>query len=254
MIKAMSHVELHFHLLPGLDDGPASIEESVELARAAAAQGTGTIYTTPHVNEGYTPDVSILPARVAELGERLRRERVPIDLRCGAELAPERVSTLSDAELRVIAGGPPERRWLLLEASLHGVGEEYSEAADELRARGFAVVMAHPERGILGRSDGWRAVEHELAAGSAMQVNAWSLAGRYGDGIRRDAFAVLARAPLAVVASDAHGPARMPALDLAREALAAAGDPLGARRFDALPRRLLEHGLARRPPARAAAA
>jgi protein-tyrosine phosphatase len=251
MITAMSHVELHFHLLPGLDDGPPGIDESVELAAAAAAQGTRTIYTTPHVNEGYTPDVTILPQRVGELRERLRRERVPIEVRCGAELAPERVSTLSDTELALIAGGPADRRWLLLEASLHGVGEEYSEAADELRARGFAVVMAHPERGVLGRDAGWRAVEHELAAGSVMQVNAWSLAGRYGEQIRRDAFAVLARAPVAVVASDAHGPERMPALDLAIEALTAAGDPLGVRRIDALPRQLLEHGLGR---ARAAAA
>jgi len=51
----MSYTELHFHLLPGIDDGPSSIEQSVELAAAAASEGTGTIVTTPHVHPESSP-------------------------------------------------------------------------------------------------------------------------------------------------------------------------------------------------------
>lgn len=243
----MSYAELHFHLLPGVDDGPKTLADSVELAAAAAAEGTRTIVATPHVNASLGHDVDALPARVAEVQRELRRHRIPIDVRCGAELALERVAGLSDRELEIIAQGPPQRRWLLLEAPLDGLTPSYTTAADELRARGFAVVVAHPERALQHRDAGWKAVEHEIAAGSAMQVNAWSVAGLYGDRVQRDAIRVLRAPAVVAIASDAHGPARMPALALALDALTRLGDHEAARRVDAIPHALLSEGL----PARA---
>jgi protein-tyrosine phosphatase len=74
----MSHTELHFHLLPGIDDGPSSIEESIELAAAAAQEGTGTIVTTPHVHPEFVTDVAELDARVREVVVRLAAERIPV--------------------------------------------------------------------------------------------------------------------------------------------------------------------------------
>jgi tyrosine-protein phosphatase YwqE len=126
---------------------------------------------------------------------------------------------------------------VLLEAPLEGL------TAAELRARGFAVVVAHPERTLFGRDAGWRVFERELASGSGVQVNAWSVAGCYGERIRRDAMRVLARAPAAAIASDAHGPSRMPALALAAGALARAGDARANERVSEIPRRLLAAGL-----------
>jgi len=104
-------------------------------------------------------------------------------------------------------------------------------------------VIAHPERSLIDRAAGWTALQHELAAGSAVQVNAWSVAGCYGDRVRHDALRVLHAAPGAAIASDAHGPHRMPALRLALDALAAAGDPAPARRVEAIPQALLRFGL-----------
>ena len=252
----MSYAELHFHLLPGIDDGPSSIAESVALAAAAAAEGTRTIVTTPHVHPSCDTDVSTLPDRVEEIRARLAAERIPIEVLCGAELAHYMVPRLSAVDLETIAQGPAGRRWLLLEAPLSGLDATYTAAADELRERGFGVVVAHPER-ALGADEtgwragadetGWRAVEHELAAGSALQINAWSVAGLYGERKRTMALTFLRRAARAVIASDAHGGARMPALGLALDALATegVGDP---RRFvDAGPHALLAHGLAARP-------
>lgn len=76
----MALAEIHFHLLPGVDDGPISLQASVELARIAATEGTRTIVATPHVNAYYRTDISTLPERRREVVERLRRERLPIEV------------------------------------------------------------------------------------------------------------------------------------------------------------------------------
>jgi tyrosine-protein phosphatase YwqE len=134
---------------------------------------------------------------------------------------------------------------VLLEAPLTGLDGEYTVAAEEVRERGFAVVVAHPERALRRVQDGWQALEHELAAGSVLQVNAWSLAGCYGQRVRDVAFDLLARAPRAVIASDAHGGQRMPALGLVLAALISTGmAPAEATSFISDgPRSLLEHGV-----------
>jgi protein-tyrosine phosphatase len=248
----MNYTEIHFHLIPGIDDGPSSIEESIALAAAAAAEGTRTIVATPHVHPIYPTDVSTLPDRVDEVRARLAAERIPIEVLCGAELAHDMVARQSDSDLETIAHGPPGRRWVLLEAPLTGLDDEYTVAADEVRERGFGVVVAHPER-ALGRDEaGWRALEHELAAGSALQVNGWSVAGLYGERTRTTALALLRRAQRAAVASDAHGGPRMPALRLALDALAGAGVGDPVRFVTAGPYGLLARGLAARPDSLAA--
>ena len=250
--SSMSHTEIHFHLLPGLDDGPSSLGESVELAAAAAREGTGTIIATPHVNPEFVTDVSELGERLREVVMRLAAARVPVRVLCGAEIAHTMVGGLSEWELDAIAHGPPGRRWVLLEAPLAGLDHTYTEAAEGLRSRGLAVVVAHPERSLGCSDEGWRVVEHELAAGSALQVNAWSVAGLYGEWMRAIALRLARTVPRVVLASEAHGGARMPALRMGLDALAAAGVVDGLRLTDTVPRALVEHGLAARPSSLAA--
>ena len=248
----MNYAELHFHLLPGIDDGPSSMKESVSLATAAAAEGTRTVVTTPHIHPSFVTDPWTLAARVREVQDRLTAERIPITVRCGGELDLAMPERLSDAQLEAVAHGPHGRRWVLLEAPLRGLEDDYTVVADELRERGFAVVVAHPERSFNHPEAARRAVEHELAAGSALQINAWSVAGLYGERVRANAVALLRRAPRAVVASDAHGAARMPALGLAVEALSGAGVDDPVRLMSSDPLELLERGLAVAPGALAA--
>jgi protein-tyrosine phosphatase len=248
----MSYTEIHFHLLPGIDDGPSTIEESVALAAAAAAEGTRTIVATPHIHPQFVTHPATLADRVREVRARLASERIPIDVRGGGELDLGMVKRLSDEDLEAIAHGPSGRRWVLLEAPLRGLEGDYTVGADELRARGFAVVVAHPERTFSRPEAAWRAVEHELAAGSALQINAWSLAGLYGERVRATALALLRRAPHVVVASDAHGGSRMPSLRLALAAVTGAGVPDAAALVSAGPYALLERGLAVAPDAVAA--
>jgi protein-tyrosine phosphatase len=115
-------------LLPGIDDGPSSIKESLELAAAAAAEGTRTIVTTPHVHPQFVTDVSSLPERVREVESKLAARRIGIRVLCGGELAQEMVPRLEQRALETIAQGPPGKRWLLLEAPLAGIDHVYTAA------------------------------------------------------------------------------------------------------------------------------
>jgi protein-tyrosine phosphatase len=248
-MEAVNYAELHFHLLPGVDDGPSSVEESIELARAAAADGTGTIVATPHVHRLHITDPSEIAERVAELTAHLRQHRIEIDVRAGGELADPMVGRLSQAQLDAIAQGPPGRRWLLLEAPFRGMDADYRAAADEVRERGFAVLMAHPERAMKGGRTAQAVLDRELTVGSAVQLTASSVLGRYGRETKDHALRLLRSAPLALLASDAHGGERMPSLRPALHALKAASKPNPARLAGEIPRTLLDHGL-ERPRAR----
>jgi protein-tyrosine phosphatase len=242
--------DIHFHLLPGVDDGAATLEESVELARLAEADGTGVIVATPHVATDYVTDVSDLPERVAEVNARLRLEGVEVDVRCGGELRHDMVGRLGQTDLDTIAVGPPGSSWILLEAPFEGLGEELHTAANELRDRGFAVVLAHPERSAALMADNAAPLRRELAAGSLLQVNAWSLAGGYGAEAERHALWLVGSGVVTCLASDAHPGWRGPALGVGLEKASWALTRARARMLtDSAPRALLEHGAPAAAPA-----
>src|SRR4051812_3566934 len=82
---------LHFHLLPGVDDGPADLSDAIELAAEAAAQGTATVVATPHVRSDFFTDVPSLPDRVAEVRAALQAAGIALGVLCGGELGHEMV-------------------------------------------------------------------------------------------------------------------------------------------------------------------
>jgi protein-tyrosine phosphatase len=246
----MAYVDLHFHLLPGVDDGPADMAASLDLARRAVADGTGTIVATPHVRSdlGIT-DVVELHARVLELRSALGAAGLPLEVRCGAELGHEMVERLRQSELDLVAQGPPGRRWVLVETPFHGLGEDFHAATSELRDRGFGVLVAHPERSADASLDGAAGLRRELAAGALAQVNAQSLTGDHGDDACSAAWELIGDRLIAVVASDAHGPTRPPSLSRARRTLLEVGvSPSGAQALvGSGPHRLMATGIAPAP-------
>jgi protein-tyrosine phosphatase len=240
-----SAVDIHFHLLPGVDDGPATMAETLALARAAAAQGTGTAVATPHVRPDFVTDPWELPGRVAEVRAALAAEGVPLTVLCGGELGHTMVERLGQAELGLLAQGPPGRRWLLIEAPFEGYGDDFHAATEEARARGFGVVIAHPERSADAILDGASGLRRELRAGCWAQLNAQSFTGDHGFEAHRAGIALAERGLASVVASDAHGPTRPPAL-LAAElqlGLTPVGRQVAAELTYARPRDLLAHGV-----------
>ena len=248
-IQRSRGADLHFHLLAGLDDGPATTAESLELARAAVEDGTGTVVATPHVRGDFVTDVRELPDQVRELQGLLDAERIPLCVRCGGELGHDMVGRLSQQELETIAQGPPDGRWLLVEAPFQGFGEGFHLATAELRERGFAVVIAHPERSADACLDGSAGLRRELRDGALGQLNALSLTGGHGRDSEQAAFRLVDEGLAAIVGSDAHGPTRPPALVKALRSLLGRGvDPGVARALTASgPRRLLARGVPRHP-------
>jgi protein-tyrosine phosphatase len=247
MVGTPKSVELHFHALPGVDDGPVTLGDSVELVRHAAAQGTETVVATPHVRTDFVTDVLGLGERVEELRAALRAEGVPIELRRGAELGHDMVGRLSQHELESIAQGPPSARWLLVESPFEAIDEEFHAATDELRDRGFGVLVAHPERSADAPLCGSAGLRRELWAGSLAQVNAQSITGAHGADAQCAALALIGQGLITVVSSDAHGASRPPLLREAGAHLVEHGvEPLLCRSLiGGAPRRLLARGIPR---------
>lgn len=240
----MNRNDLHIHLLPGVDDGPADLGEALQLAMDAVADGTSVAVATPHIRAGYVTDVMELPVRVAELQLALARERIPLEVRVGGELAHNMVDRMRQEELDLIAQGPRGARWILLEAPFFGFGPAFHDAAGELRERGFGVVIGHPERSARLGED-LASLRHEMLYGSVLQVNVWSIAGRHGEEARDIGLRLVREGLASIVASDAHADWRRPLMSRAIADLTHAGiDELTIRALTASgPRRLLEAGL-----------
>ena len=194
-------IDLHAHILPGLDDGPATAEAAVVMARAAVASGTRALATTSHVNHGFgLGPADLVPARAA-LAERLAAEGVELELLAGAEIAPDRLPGLDDDDLRALTlGGGP---YLLLECPLSPVAAGMELVVADLQRRGFGVLLAHPERSpSLQREPGLLGALVER--GALAQVTTGSLTGRFGERARRASEEMLRRGLVHVLASDAH--------------------------------------------------
>ena len=214
MIRAV--IDLHAHILPGLDDGPPTLDAAVEMAAATVEAGTRVMAATSHINRGFGLRAAELAEARAVLNERLRAEAIPLEVVQGGEISLARLDGLDDDELRglTLGDGP----WLLLECPLSPSAPSLEPAVAALRNRGFEILLAHPERSpnlMRGPEPLGRLVE----LGALAQVTSGSFAGEFGDVVRRAAFAMLEAGLVHVLSTDAHSAYHRPP-DL-RPALAA---------------------------------
>jgi protein-tyrosine phosphatase len=203
------------------------------------------VVVTPHVRSDFVTDVSDLAERVGELQLAVDAAGLPVRLHRGGELGHDMVGRLTQTELQTIAQGPPYARWLLVEAPFEFIGDDFHAATDELRDRGFGVVIAHPERSadaILYGADGLR---HEVERGAVGQLNAQSITGAHGADAKEAAFGLISAGLLRAVSSDAHGPTRPPLLGEARAHLIEGGvrPAVCNSLIGGCPRRLLARGV-----------
>jgi len=200
-------IDLHCHVLPGIDDGPDTIEDALVLARAAVAAGIGTLVATPHVNSRTPNDSATIARLVNTLNERLTDERIDLEVVPGSEIAVSHLSEIEPAELsRLGLGGGP---WLLVEPPFTSVAVGLEGLVHGLQRRGHRVVLAHPERSPALQRD--RQIVRSLAdAGVLMSITAGSLTGRFGSTVRRFALELAREGLMHNVTSDAHDGVRRP--------------------------------------------
>jgi protein-tyrosine phosphatase len=200
-------IDLHCHLLPGLDDGPRSMPEALALARQAAAGGTSTIVATPHINHHWRVDPLELAERAAAVRDALARERIALDLATGGEIAITRLADLQPEEIDLLRLGDGPH--LLLECPLEPDSWDFDAVLLKLRERGESILMAHPERCPLFQREPQRLVrlvEHGLLC----SITAGSMWGQFGRRVRDFTLALLREGLVHDVASDAHDSERRP--------------------------------------------
>jgi protein-tyrosine phosphatase len=191
-------IDLHCHLLPGLDDGAVDLADAVAMAVQATAAGITEICATPHIRHDHDVRIYELTDRVALVDEAVAAAGLGVRVRTGGEVAETIVEHLSDDELHAVSLGGGGR-WVLLEPAPGPLGDGLDDAVRRLADRGFGSLIAHPER-HLGHDMVDRLVTL-VRAGALVQVTAATLAEHPASvGMR-----VLADAGVVhVLGSDAH--------------------------------------------------
>jgi protein-tyrosine phosphatase len=216
-------IDLHSHVLPGIDDGPATLEGSLTLARAAVAGGTRTLVATPHVSSRYPNELETIAEGVDELAALLQEEGIALELLAGAEIAITRLGEIEPSQLhRLGLGGGP---WLLVEPPFNPVATGLDTIVRDLLRRDHSVLLAHPERcPAFHRDPGM--LTSLVQEGVLTSITSGSLVGRFGGQVRRFALALMESELVHNVASDAHDHSGRPP-SIADELRAAGFDGLG---------------------------
>jgi protein-tyrosine phosphatase len=222
-------IDLHSHLLPGIDDGAADVAASVAMGRAAVEGGVEQIVATPHVSGTYRNDPLTFAARVTAVQAALDDAEVALRVRTGAEVSHSMVNELSDDALRACTLGNGD--YLLLEPPYRGPAPFIDRMVADLQQRGFEILLAHPERIAAFQRD-VGLLESLVGLGCLTSVTAGSLAGQFGGAVKRFSDQLFARGLVHNLASDAHdaewrSPALRPTLETACAALPGLEQSLG---------------------------
>jgi protein-tyrosine phosphatase len=191
-------VDLHHHILPGVDDGAVDLDTAVRMAEAAVAAGIATVVATPHTCDGvYDVDRTKARRALAELQRELATRQITLDGR---------------------------GKWLLLELPHQGPPPTFDDFLFRLLASGTTPLIAHPERNLAVRKDP-RLAERWVQRGARLQLTAGSVSGDFGQPIAECAEVLLRLGCAHVLASDAHSLHKRP--PLVREGFAAAAAIVG---------------------------
>lgn len=234
-------IDIHCHILPGVDDGAENLREALLMARLARNSGTRTIIATPHFGYGEPGDgVEAFWQCLNRFREKLRQDQIELEVLPGMELlCTHRLEKqLELGEYIPLA----ESRYLLTEFYFDEQTHQMEQMLSAVAQRGLCPVIAHPERYDAVQRDP-AFVRDWIEQGWGIQINAGSLLGNLGEAARHTAHWLVRHGCVHVVASDAHGMEfRTPQLDRAREYLE---DHFGEDCAQALlwenPRRILEN-------------
>jgi len=210
-------VDVHCHILPGLDDGAANFEESLAMAESAIADGITHAVATPHSSDQYSFDYVRVRGLRDELQEKIGG-RLKLATGCDFHLNPENLDALRADSARFCIN---QHDYLLVEFNEYSIPPSMDQTLHEIQLLGLRPVITHPERNAILRLQTERLAKW-VRLGCFIQVTAGSLTGVFGPGAQKDSLRWLVAGLVHIVASDAHNtrgrPLKLrPAYDFVRE-------------------------------------
>lgn len=226
-------IDIHCHLLPGIDDGARTLAEALDMARAAVANGIKYSVMTPHLHPGrYENTRTTIEAALVDFQNALRREEIPLECGAAAEvrLSPEILPLMEQNELAFL-GEMDGYRILLLEFPHSHIPLGADNLVKKLLDNKIRPIIAHPERNKDVIKD-LAKIELFVEMGCLLQLTASAVAGRFGAGSQQCARQLLELGTVTVLATDAHNlKGRRPEL---REGMDAAAEIIGTEAAQAL--------------------
>ncbi|MBE3583526.1 MAG: hypothetical protein IMX01_05370 [Limnochordaceae bacterium] len=218
-------VDLHSHILPGVDDGAANIDQSLAMAERAVADGTAAMVATPHAGlEGKSASREAIVAAHAALQESLQQRGISLQVHLAAEVyfAPDLVAQVKRDPWLTIGGAG---KYLLTELPMYSYPTYVAEICFQLLLAGVVPILAHPERNLVLQRHPRRLYEL-VTQGVMAQVDAESLTGRFGSAAQAAGRSFLRHGLIHFLGSDAHGVEQRP--PLLAEAAAIVEEEVGA--------------------------
>jgi len=213
-------IDIHCHLLPGLDDGAPDMGISLAMARMAVEDGISAIVCTPHITPGlYDNTGDAIRLAVEALRRRLTAEGIKLRIEAGADvhIAPDLGRKLAARSIPTLAGS----RYFLFEPPHHVVPPRLEQVVRSLLGAGYVPVLTHPER-LTWLEGHYDLIKRVSALGVPIQITAGSVLGAFGRQPRYWAERMLDEGLVDFLASDAHNlDTRPPRLSAARDAVAA---------------------------------
>ena len=198
----LSTTDLHSHLLPGIDDGVQSIEESLEVIRGFANLGFKKLVTTPHImHDFYKNDAGIIMGKLEEVRNALAEASLDIEIEAAAEYyLDEYFLALINSEDKLLSFGD---NYVLFELSFMTKPLTIKEAVFSMQTNGYKPVLAHAER-YLYFHDNIKTLQELSDNGVILQLNLLSLSGYYSKSVKKMANKLLAQNMISFIGSDCH--------------------------------------------------
>ena len=196
-------IDLHSHILPNIDDGSKSLEESIAIIKQAVSNGVTDIIVTPHfiLGSSYNKEKSANKKLLADLKKRVEAENLSINLHLGNEIFVdiEMVSLLKKKKIASLN----DSRYVLFELPMNNEYKNIKKTLFDLQSVGYIPVIAHPERYRIVKENP-QIVEEWQEAGAVFQSNIGSLLGRYGKEAKKTLEILLKHEAITFLSSDIH--------------------------------------------------